>query len=351
MKKIILAIGTLFAAILFTGNTTLAAPSGFYLDPATGSVAKDTSFSIQLRLNAGSNSGVQANLEFDPSKLQVLSSSNQGSALDSVTVTRDNSAGRISVYSVSGSSSGDRLITTLTFRATNPGAADVNFVGNNSTLRYVLLVPIWSSMTTNNASYTITTPGGGTTTPGGTPPTPSNPGSGSTNNNPRATPSPRSTTTPGTTNTPSSGSEPNATQPNPTSEENQPADSQFNAAPEFKTTPPDTEPWETYTATVPTSVLLVPWLPIIAVATSLLVIGGTYAAYRQTHMSQSLRRLIATITAGTTTTASPSIIAPKFLTGTILPTLKLLAYTQPKLLASGIKQKLLGTGKDTPDKR
>ena len=76
MKKIILAISTLFAAILFTGNTAFAAPSGFYLDPATGSVAKDTSFSIQLRLNAGSNSGVQANLEFDPSKLQVQSSSN-----------------------------------------------------------------------------------------------------------------------------------------------------------------------------------------------------------------------------------------------------------------------------------
>lgn len=351
MKKIILAISTLLAAILFTGNTTFAAPSGFYLDPATGTVAKDTSFSVQLRLNAGSNSGIQANLEFDPSKLQVQSSSNQGSALDSVTVTRDNSAGRISVYSVSGSSSGDRLITTLTFQAINPGAADVNFVGNNSTLRYVLLVPIWSSMTTNNASYSVTAPGGGTTTPGGNTPTtpPSNAGSGSTNN-PRATPSPRGTTTPGTTNTPSSGSESNTAQPNTTPEENQPTGSQFNAAPEFKTTPPDTEPWETYTATVPTSVLLVPWLPIITIIASLLVIVGTYAAYRQTHMSQSLRRLIATITIGNKASSS-TIVAPKFFTGTILPTLKLLAYTQPKLLASGIKQKFLGAGKDTSDKR
>lgn len=345
MKKIILAITTLLVTTLLTSASALAAPSGFYIDPSTGTVAKDVSFSVQLRLNAGSNSGIQANLEFDPTKLQVQSSSNQGSALDDVTVTRDNSAGRISVYSVSGSDSGDRLITTLTFRATNPGTAPLNFVGNNSTLRYALLLPIWTSVATTNASYSITAPSG-TTTPGGsTPATPSNPGNITS---PRNSTSPR-TTTPGTT-PPSSASEPDTSaQPTVTPEGNpETTGSQFNAAPEFKTTPPDTEPWESYTATVPTSVLLVPWLPIITVASALVVIGGTYAAYRQTHMSQSLRRLLATIAAGNVTPAGST--APKLLTGTILPTLKLLAYTQPKLLASGIKQKLLGTGKDPQDK-
>lgn len=347
MKKIILSLSLVFASI-FMGVLAApvhAAPSGLYLNPSSGTYQKEATFAVQLRLNAGSNSGVQANLAFDAAQLQVVSVSNQGSALANVTTTYDNDSGRISIYSVSGSNSGDRLITTITLRAVGGGTATLNFTGNNMTLGYLLLVPIWSSVDTNNASYTISVPSSPPPT-GGT--SPSSPGS---NAHP-TTPTQRNViVTPNTSTSqlPSSDQPTSSDEPTATPDSRAPS-SLFNKLPDFETTPPDQEPWESYRATVPTSVLIVPWLPIIVIASSAVIMSGIYFAYRRTHMTKSMRRLLASIVTFTNsvTTKQPALQRIRPFVTTLLPALKLLTYTQPKLLASGVKQKLLSAGKNFP---
>lgn len=330
-------------ALFAIAPTAQAAPSGFYLNPSGGTYQKDTSFSIQLRLNAGSNSGIQSNMDFDNSKLQILGVSTQGSALDNVTTTYDNNGGKISVYSVSGSSSGDRLITTITFRATAAGSAAINFARANQTLRYALLLPIWSDVATTNASYTIAGPvtppssgGGGSTNPPSSGNGNTSSPSPSTGNSKPASPQ---TTSPSPTPTGDGSSAPNAATP-----DSPIASQRYKSSPDFQTTQPDAEPWESGSTNVSTSEMLIPWLPIIVTSTLGLLTAGIFAAYRRTHLSKSLRRLLASVVSYKIEASEPKPVS--FVTFPILAKImpKLLAYTSPKLLATGIKQKLLAAG-------
>lgn len=354
MKKLISHIILVFAILaLMVGLTpsVQAAPSGLYLNPLSGTYQKGSSFNAQLRLGGSSTSGVQANMYFDVSRLQVTSMSNQGSSFGNVTNSYDNTAGRIIVYAVDGNGSGDRLITTVTFRGIGAGTTAVTFSGTNTTLSYLLLVPVWTSVSTTNASYTITAPAAPPVTPpagGGT----TNPGSGSTGGNSGSSPTPKPGVTkpsanPGSAPTPApTPSAPAGDTPKTDETPDEAAKTQIkeNLFPEFETTPPNAEPWESSQPDVPASAKLAPWLPVITAAGLGLLMVGIFVGYRRTHMTNALARLM------TATVSYRIALSERTSTSTfprILPMLagapKLIAYTAPKLLASGVKKVLLLT--------
>lgn len=361
MKKIASRITLTFALLL--GMITVApqahaAPNGLFLFPSEDTYTKGTNFAVQVRINGGSNSGVQANLTFDTAKLFVVGMSNQGSALSSVTTSYNNDTGRITIYSVSGSGSGDRLITTIVFRGEAAGNTAVNFTGTNQTLAYVLLVPVWSNVATNNATYTIVNPDSSTPPPSGGGSTPSNPGSGggSSGSTGGSRPSQGKPSRPngggsGSTSTPSQSNDEQSPD-KPTSSDDPAVIPDRPKVPDFQLTPPNNEPWENDQAPVPTRTLIVPWLPIIVTTVLGSLVAGIFIAYRRTHLSNSLRRLIATVVnyriALSESQAAAQLAAGQRILPRIIPILagmpKLLAYTAPKLLASGIKRKLLGPG-------
>lgn len=350
MKKLfaylVLSISLLSAAFS-PFQVANAAPSGLYFTPATGTYTRGASFNVQLRVNSNSP-GVQASIDFDRSKLQVTAISKQGSGFSNNTTNADNGDGKITVYAINGGDSSDQLVTTFTFQSTNTGNAALTFNGTNQTLRYVLLVGVWTDVTTNNASYTIAAPSGNSPPPP-PPPAPNAPipGSGTTITPPppaaKPAPSPPNTPaspTPQPTPAPVTPPEPSLDTPIPPEKDE--------SSSNFQPTKPDKDAWETKEVSdVPASSF--PWIYGIAALILAILSVGIFFVYHYTHMSGALARLVTTVinyqlavsevteTSATTVTITPGI-------GAVMPRFKLLAFTGPKLLGSGIKRKLLGSG-------
>lgn len=353
MKKIITSFPAFFLSLLISLVLVIpsvhAAPSGLYLSPSNGTYETNTTFNVQLRLNESSSTGVQANMDFDRSKLAVTSTSNQGSAFTNTTTNYDNNAGTISVYAINGSGNGDRLITTITFKGIIAGNAPVNFARTNQTLGYILLVPIWSDVPVSNASYTIATP----STPSQTT-TDTSTGSGTASTSPSAPTNPSST--------PSTQTPKNST--SPTTPSTQPDSKKFKSAnglaEPYNTLPiPDDESITSAEGTnTPKSTFQ--YLPAAIASSLALVTAVIFIIYRRTHLSRSLRKLIAAIvlvppkildTPRLVQSALPGVSPIPVSLGTIRSAgramaplaPKLLAFKSPKLLVSGIKKHLLIT--------
>ena len=349
MKKFTTGIFISLIALvaIFASAPTAHAATGIYLTPSSGTYAPGATFNVQLRL-ASDSPGVQANLTFDRTKLQITNVSKQGSDFSNNTTDINNNDGTITVYAINGGfgDKSDQLVSTFTFQAISGGEAPLTFTGTNRTLRYVLLVGLWTDATTTNASYTIT---GGGSTPPVTPPV----NGGGTTTAPKPNPStskpaPTSPTTP--TTPPVAGGAP--------------------AAPVQETPSPDTpvssdEPSKTPAIQLPTksdvkqqaqeattsigpTTSAFPWI-IVAIVAGVIALATLIGllVYRNSHMSKALQRLIAAVIEyrlafnQQAATIHPALAAP-----VIMP--KLLAFTAPKLLGSGIKQKLLAAGSKIP---
>jgi hypothetical protein len=114
-------------------SQTVAAAGALYLTPAASSLGSGAEVSLALRINPGTSvNGVQAEIGYDATKLQLVSLSDAGTAFpdiieqnvesNPITLTRANS---------SNSTSSDSLIVTLRFKALiGSGSTSLTLSGN-----------------------------------------------------------------------------------------------------------------------------------------------------------------------------------------------------------------------------
>lgn len=153
--------------------TTHAATHELYLAPANGTVLVGNSIDVQVRVDAGTNTvnTVQANLTYDPAKLQYVAVSGAGSAFPleassvvssgSIQLARATSGGAAPV-------TGDVLFATVTFKSlTGSGTAEVaiaagSHVVSSTDNKDILVSPA-------GAVFTLTSPATPTPVPTATP--------------------------------------------------------------------------------------------------------------------------------------------------------------------------------------
>lgn len=273
-------------------STAHAEQANLYLEPHEGLVEQGWVFDVELYLGNSNSTGVEANIEFDRTRLQVLGAYEEGSDFDNVNTDYNNLNGTISVLAIDGSGSGNQLVTILTFKSTAQGNAAIVFKGNN---RIIVGnnngIANWVDVATKNASFVIT---------------PKNSLGGAAAN----------TATPPEDNTP----------PSQATKDNLPEKSEIKSnepKPASKNTEDSTLAKNTQKEKRPIiNSLLWPTIPIASLAILTIAI---FLLYRSNHMSGSLKRLIVSVLE-----YKPTIPLSKYLT-----------YSGPKLLASGIKHKLL----------
>ena len=159
MKKyLIIFITSLLATNLFAISVARVYAAGnFYLSPASKSVSQGASFAVAIRVNSSSPiNAVQANLSYPADKLNFVSISSAGSAF---ALQVESSAGNGSVRiarGLIGTTSGDKLIATVTFRAkVNSGSAVVSFAGGTQAVNSSGGAVVTAS---SGGTYTFTNP-------------------------------------------------------------------------------------------------------------------------------------------------------------------------------------------------
>ncbi len=184
----------MFVALLPQGSTAvLAAGSAtLTLDPASGSYAKEASFTVTVHETSTEQvNAVQADLTYDQTKLQFVSVDMSTSAFD-LNVPNSNGNGSVKISAAkSGSSlSGDQIVGKVTFKAlVGSGSTSINFANSSAIVGESPIQDVWDH-NPSGGTYSLTgdAPAGGTTPDPTTPP--------STNTPPTK---PKPPTTPGTT--------------------------------------------------------------------------------------------------------------------------------------------------------
>lgn len=168
MLVIVLAVSTLSASVY-------AAPSGFYLDPASKSSKVGDKITISVRVNTGSEctNAVEANVKYPTNLLQYGSTDVTGSNFQVVAPSR-NADGVVSLQQGSTNNcngkgagtgvNGDQLIGKVTFTVIATGTADLSFVDGS------IAVSSEDNKTnvaknTTGATYTLAAAPAGTPTP------------------------------------------------------------------------------------------------------------------------------------------------------------------------------------------
>ncbi len=185
--------------------TSFAANEQLYLSPATGSVLVGNTIAVQIRVNSGSDpvNAVQANLTYDPAKLEYQSTDAVGSAF-SLSASSVISSGSIALARATGGGepavSGDNLFATVTFKAlSGSGTAAIVIAAGSHVVRSTDAVDILANSA--GASYTLTSPVVPTPTPAATP-APTAAATPTPGTTPAATPTPTHTPTPTPTHIP-----------------------------------------------------------------------------------------------------------------------------------------------------
>jgi len=129
------AIGVFLVMILGIFITPVHAESGrLFFDPNAGQIKLDQQFSVKVMVDTGTdeiNSAV-VNITYPADKLQLLSINGSGSVLPQVlNEAGTNGAINIERY-ISTSYTGTGLLTTLNFKAIQPGQVNLSFTGENS---------------------------------------------------------------------------------------------------------------------------------------------------------------------------------------------------------------------------
>lgn len=133
IKHVMLWVAVLAGWLGFLGQAASAASGTIYLAPATTHLAPGTEVSMALRINPGIDvNGVQAEITYDGTKLQLVSASDAGSAFpeiaeqnvatNPITLTRATSGNTVNT---------DSLILTLRFKAlAASGSTAITLTGN-----------------------------------------------------------------------------------------------------------------------------------------------------------------------------------------------------------------------------
>ncbi|MDD5145361.1 MAG: cohesin domain-containing protein [Candidatus Pacebacteria bacterium] len=119
---------------LISANNVYATGASFYLSPNSGTFYVGNTFDVSIFVNTGSNNinAIQADLKFDPKKLQIASPT-AGKSFISVWVAQpaySNSEGTASFQGgmpSPGINTSAGLVSTITFRAVSPGNTTIYF--------------------------------------------------------------------------------------------------------------------------------------------------------------------------------------------------------------------------------
>lgn len=139
-----------------------AGTATLYLTPASQNVNQNTNFTVQIRENSTIDpvNAVQANLTYDATKLDYISTDFTGSAFG---VAAESSGGGGSIRIARGviggqpAVTGDQLVASVTFKAkTNPGVTAVSFAAGSIIARSTDNTNILN--TTTPGSYTVFNP-------------------------------------------------------------------------------------------------------------------------------------------------------------------------------------------------
>lgn len=184
-------VGTVAVVASFASNEQL------YLSPATASVLSGNTIAVQIRVNSGTDTvnAVQANLSYDPAKLQFQSVDPSGSAF-SLSASAVTTSGVVQLARATGGGepavSGDKLFATVTFKAlVGSGTTDIKIDSGSHVVRSTDATDILTSSA--GATFTLTSPSTETPTP-----------------TPTATPTATPTTSPNASPTPTPSVQPGA---------------------------------------------------------------------------------------------------------------------------------------------
>jgi len=130
MKTRLVLISLIAALVInFVPSKVFASSASVYASPSSSSVARGNQFTVQVRVNSGSNlmDSVQATLNFDSSKLQYVSYSGG----NFTTFSASSSASSFSYVGtiLGGSTSSDKNMFSVTLKAINPGTASLSVSG------------------------------------------------------------------------------------------------------------------------------------------------------------------------------------------------------------------------------
>ena len=119
---------SLLATIASIYSSPAQAAGSIYLSPASATIAKDSYFSVSVRVNADGVDSVQANLSYPADKLDFTGLSYGGTGFE---IQAEGTGGGGSIRIARGSTaakSGDVLVATISFRAKiDSGSATVSF--------------------------------------------------------------------------------------------------------------------------------------------------------------------------------------------------------------------------------
>lgn len=128
-----------------------------YLAPLSGSYSNGATVTLQIRMNSGGTAvnAVQSNLSYPTTQLQLISVDTTGSPF---TTTIQNTGGggiiQLGVGILAGSTSGDKLVGTITMSVLSTGSAAVSFAAGSGIARASDAVDICTKRT--GGSYTLT---------------------------------------------------------------------------------------------------------------------------------------------------------------------------------------------------
>lgn len=171
IKRNLHRLASLFAlvtGVLGTGLAHAAGGASFSLSPASGSHNINATFSVNIYENSGNEAvnAVDAHVNYDQSKLQLISVSNSGSpfGLCGQQPSGGGGSATISCAKTGGGVTGNQLVGSITFKAlVGSGSASVSFASNSHIIRESDTTDIWNGVTTGG-TYSFTTPAASTPT-------------------------------------------------------------------------------------------------------------------------------------------------------------------------------------------
>lgn len=152
------------AAIFLAVPSPVFAASNLYLSPNTLTVNQNANFTIEIRENSGSTpiNAVQANLTYDPAKLQFISYDNAGSAFSIDAKSIINSGDLRFSRGVTGGQppvTGDRLVVKVTFKALlSAGSTTVSFASGCAVVKSSGNTNDLPSGFSGSGTYTVSAP-------------------------------------------------------------------------------------------------------------------------------------------------------------------------------------------------
>lgn len=155
IEAVFVAVAVGFTMANSVGGAHAASNDTLYLSPSSGSYTVDSDFSVAIRENSYADqvNAVEADLSFDATYLQFVSTSLTGTAFG-VTAVNSSTASTVSIQLGNTSPvTGDNLVATVTFKVLAAGNTGISFASSSQVLASIGNANVVGSMT--GGSYTL----------------------------------------------------------------------------------------------------------------------------------------------------------------------------------------------------